>query len=113
MIPVACPWERKIDKCVDTHGCALFRNAVLAEEALAELARDNQAERAFNGSKRYAATYVYFRAMRAGRIRFEEAKGVNNEAIVAISKHMSTRGGARKAVVTTNCPLWVMMRKPA
>ncbi len=64
--------------------------AVLAAEAREELARDSHGDRCFGGAKSYAAGFVYFRAMRAGRIIAEDVRAKSMAAIREIVSAMSS-----------------------
>lgn len=59
----------------------------LADEARAELVKDNSGPRYFAGNNAFAAEFAYFRAMRDGRVEFlldgtENEKRINEVAHV-------------------------------
>lgn len=58
----------------------------LAKEASEELSKD--ADRLFDGEKEFAAQYVYFKAVREGRIDAGEDKREDRLAIVEIARAM-------------------------
>lgn len=66
----------------------------LAKEAREELTRDNKGDRNFDGTKAFAAEYVYFRAMREGRVEFCDDRKENEKNIREVTRAMRTANSA-------------------
>ena len=78
----------------------------LANEATSELKRDNAGDRNFDGTKAFAAEYVYFRAMREGRVGFCDDRKENEKSIREVTRAMRTANSplCPKGQPAATCP---------